>query len=117
MLMAVYPITESFGAEIGDIDLSKTLSSEDWAEIDAAFNRYSVLVFPEQHLSAPLGLERRAALPQWLGQLGHQRCRPGRHWFPSSRLGDPAPSPDKSQSACRFPEPTGGIGAHRGSCG
>jgi len=57
MLMAVYPITESFGAEIGDIDLSKALSSEDWAEIDAAFNRYSVLVFPDQHLTTDQHLD------------------------------------------------------------
>src|SRR4249919_1745661 len=57
MLMAVYPITESFGAEIGDIDLSKALSSEEWAEIDAAFNRYSVLVFPDQHLTTDQHLD------------------------------------------------------------
>src|SRR6185295_8549620 len=35
----------------GDIDLSNSLSGEDRAEIEAAFNRYSVLVFPDQHLS------------------------------------------------------------------
>ena len=55
--MAVYPITESFGAEIGDIDLSKALSSEDWAEIETAFNRYSVLVFPDQHLTTDQHLD------------------------------------------------------------
>ena len=49
--MTVYPVTESFAAEIGDIDLSIPLSGEDCAEIGAVFDRYSVLVFPDQHLS------------------------------------------------------------------
>ena len=49
--MTVYPVTENFAAEIGDVDLSKPLSGEDRAEIEAAFNQYSVLVFPDQHLS------------------------------------------------------------------
>ena len=49
--MTVYPVTETFAAEIGDIDLSQPLSTEERAEVEAAFNRYSVLVFPDQHLS------------------------------------------------------------------
>ncbi len=49
--MTVYPVTESFAAEIGDIDLSNPLLNEDRAEVEAAFNRYSVLIFPDQHLS------------------------------------------------------------------
>ena len=55
--MAVYPVTESFAAEFGDIDLSKPLSSEERSEIEGAFNRYSVLVFPDQHLSTDQHLE------------------------------------------------------------
>jgi alpha-ketoglutarate-dependent 2,4-dichlorophenoxyacetate dioxygenase len=55
--MTVYPVTQSFAAEIGDIDLSKSLSSEERAEIEAAFNRYSVLVFPDQRLSADQHLD------------------------------------------------------------
>jgi alpha-ketoglutarate-dependent 2,4-dichlorophenoxyacetate dioxygenase len=55
--MTVYPVTETFAAEIGDIDLSKPLSAEERAEIEAAFNRYSVLVFPDQHLSADQHLD------------------------------------------------------------
>jgi alpha-ketoglutarate-dependent 2,4-dichlorophenoxyacetate dioxygenase len=49
--MTVYPVTDTFAAEIGDIDLSKSLSTEERAEVEAAFDRYSVLVFPDQHLS------------------------------------------------------------------
>ena len=55
--MTVYPVTENFAAEIGDVDLSVPLSDEDCAELDAAFNRYSVLVFPDQQLSADQHLD------------------------------------------------------------
>src|SRR5579859_6212902 len=51
MPMVVYPVTGNFAAEIGDIDLSIPLSGEALAEIEAAFNRFSVLVFPDQHLT------------------------------------------------------------------
>ena len=55
--MTVYPVTENFAAEIGDIDLSVPLSGEDRAEIESAFNRYSVLVFPDQKLSTDQHLD------------------------------------------------------------
>jgi alpha-ketoglutarate-dependent 2,4-dichlorophenoxyacetate dioxygenase len=46
----VWPVTDSFVAEIGDVDLSQQLSPQAWAAIEEAFVRYSVLVFPDQHL-------------------------------------------------------------------
>jgi alpha-ketoglutarate-dependent 2,4-dichlorophenoxyacetate dioxygenase len=49
--MTVYPVTDQFAAEIGDIDLSVPLSAEQHAEIESAFNRYCVLVFPDQNLT------------------------------------------------------------------
>src|SRR5262245_42780684 len=52
MAITVYPITEHFVAEIGDIDLSKPVSDDDERAVKAAFWRYAVLVFPEQALSA-----------------------------------------------------------------
>ena len=55
--MTVFPVTEHFAAEIGDVDLSKPLASEAFAEIDAAFNRYSILVFPDQRLSTDQHLD------------------------------------------------------------
>jgi len=55
--MVVYPVTENFAAEIGDLDLSIPLSGEDRVEIGAAFNRFSVLVFPDQHLSTDQHLD------------------------------------------------------------
>ena len=55
--MIVYPVTETFAAEIGDVDLSQPLSHEARVEIEAAFSRYSVLVFPDQHLTADQHLD------------------------------------------------------------
>ena len=55
--MTVFPVTEYFAAEIGDVDLSKPLAPEAFADIDAVFNRYSVLVFPDQHLSTDQHLD------------------------------------------------------------
>jgi len=46
-----WPVTENFAAEVGDVDLSKPLSAADVAAIREAFDRYAVLVFPDQALS------------------------------------------------------------------
>jgi alpha-ketoglutarate-dependent 2,4-dichlorophenoxyacetate dioxygenase len=50
MAAQIWPVTDSFAAEVGDVDLSRPLSEEDWASIDAAYSKYSVLIFPDQHL-------------------------------------------------------------------
>jgi alpha-ketoglutarate-dependent 2,4-dichlorophenoxyacetate dioxygenase len=57
MSIAVFPITENFAAEIGDVDLCAPLNAADHAAIEAAFNRYSVLVFPDQRLAVEQHLE------------------------------------------------------------
>jgi alpha-ketoglutarate-dependent 2,4-dichlorophenoxyacetate dioxygenase len=49
--MEINPVTEDFAAEIGDLDLSTPLSAGDLEQVRAAFDRYSVLVFPDQKLS------------------------------------------------------------------
>jgi alpha-ketoglutarate-dependent 2,4-dichlorophenoxyacetate dioxygenase len=49
--MTVYPVTDNFAAEVGDIDLSRPLAPAQHAELEALFNRYSVLIFPDQTLS------------------------------------------------------------------
>ena len=46
----IWPVTDAFAAEVGDVDLSQPLSDEDWASIEAAYSQYSVLIFPDQHL-------------------------------------------------------------------
>lgn len=50
MSFNVHPITPTFAAEIGDLDLGAPLSEADFAALDDAFNTYSVLVFPDQQL-------------------------------------------------------------------
>jgi alpha-ketoglutarate-dependent 2,4-dichlorophenoxyacetate dioxygenase len=51
MAITVCPVTESFAAEIGDIDLSRPLEGADLAAVKEAFAKYAVLVFPDQRLS------------------------------------------------------------------
>ena len=51
MSAQIWPVTDDFAAEVGDVDLSKPLSAEDWSAIEAAYIKYSVLVFPDQHLT------------------------------------------------------------------
>ena len=51
MAITVCPVTPSFVAEIGDVDLSRTLEPADLAAIKDAFAKYAVLIFPEQRLS------------------------------------------------------------------
>jgi alpha-ketoglutarate-dependent 2,4-dichlorophenoxyacetate dioxygenase len=57
MAITVCPVTESFAAEIGDVDLSQPLAAEDVTAIKDAFTKYAVLIFPDQHLSADQHLE------------------------------------------------------------
>jgi alpha-ketoglutarate-dependent 2,4-dichlorophenoxyacetate dioxygenase len=51
MAITVVPVTPSFAAEIGDVDLSRPLDAADVQALKNAFSRYSVLVFPDQQLS------------------------------------------------------------------
>ena len=51
MAMTVVPVTPSFAAEIGDVDLSKPIEAADVAAIKDAFTTYAVLIFPDQQLS------------------------------------------------------------------
>ena len=50
MSLTIWPITEGFAAEIGDVDLGN-LTDEEVHVIKQAFWNYAVLVFPDQHLS------------------------------------------------------------------
>jgi alpha-ketoglutarate-dependent 2,4-dichlorophenoxyacetate dioxygenase len=49
MTIVVQGVTPAFAAEVGDVDLSKPLAAEDLAAIRAAFTKYAVLIFPDQH--------------------------------------------------------------------
>jgi hypothetical protein len=51
MAPTIYPITTSFVAEVGDVDLSKRLTEPALTAIKNAFWKYAVLIFPEQDLT------------------------------------------------------------------
>ncbi|MGE0255791.1 MAG: TauD/TfdA dioxygenase family protein [Alphaproteobacteria bacterium] len=51
MTFSVHPVTDSFAAEIGDLDLRRPLDAATVEELEATFDRYSVLIFGDQHLS------------------------------------------------------------------
>ena len=51
MAISVYPVTENFAAEIGDLDLARPLDPADLAAVKAAFATYAVLIFPDQQLT------------------------------------------------------------------
>ena len=57
MGIRTYPITPSFVAEVGDVDLSAPLEPADLAAVKEAFWKYAVLIFPDQHLSQEQHLE------------------------------------------------------------
>jgi alpha-ketoglutarate-dependent 2,4-dichlorophenoxyacetate dioxygenase len=51
MSVEIWPVTDGFAAEVGDVDLSRPLADADWQTIEDAFNTYAVLVFPDQDIS------------------------------------------------------------------
>jgi alpha-ketoglutarate-dependent 2,4-dichlorophenoxyacetate dioxygenase len=51
MAITVWPVTEGFAAEIGDVDLSRALELDEIAAIKQAFWDYGVLIFPAQDLT------------------------------------------------------------------
>jgi alpha-ketoglutarate-dependent 2,4-dichlorophenoxyacetate dioxygenase len=52
MAISIFPVTPTFAAEIGDVDLSRPLSPGDQEAVKAAFWKYGVLVFPAQQLTS-----------------------------------------------------------------
>lgn len=65
-MISVTPVNPDFVAVIGNVDLTAPLSDETFAEIDAAFNRYAVLVFHGQ----PLDEDQQNAFANRFGPLG-----------------------------------------------
>ena len=51
MPITIRPLTPVFAAEITHIDLTHPLDDATFAEVENAFEMYSVLVFPQQNLS------------------------------------------------------------------
>ena len=48
MAIEVTPLHPTLGAEVRGVDLTGRVSLEVFVEIEAAFNRYGILVFPAQ---------------------------------------------------------------------
>ena len=69
MSITISPITADFAAEIGDVDLSKPLTAVDFEEIQQAFWKYSVLIFPGQDLT----LDQHLAFGQKFGPVETDR--------------------------------------------
>jgi len=51
MPVEIWPTTENFVAEVGDVDLARPLSKAAWQTIEDAFHQYAVLVFPDQKIT------------------------------------------------------------------
>jgi alpha-ketoglutarate-dependent 2,4-dichlorophenoxyacetate dioxygenase len=65
MAIEVTPLHPTLGAEVRGVDLTHPMPREVFVEIEAAFNRHAVLVFPEQ----PVSDERQLAFSRLFGQL------------------------------------------------
>ena len=65
MAIQVTPLHPTLGAEVRGVDLTRAVTPEVFAEIEAAFNRYGILVFPEQ----PVSDEQQLAFSQLFGPL------------------------------------------------
>ncbi|MDH3630447.1 MAG: TauD/TfdA family dioxygenase [Gammaproteobacteria bacterium] len=55
--MNIDPIHPEFGARISGVDLSQPLDDARFAQIDEAINRYSILLFEDQHMNDAAHLE------------------------------------------------------------
>jgi alpha-ketoglutarate-dependent 2,4-dichlorophenoxyacetate dioxygenase len=65
MAITVTPLHPTLGAELRGVDLTRPIAAEVFAEIEAAFNRYGILVFPEQ----PVTDEQQLAFSRLFGPL------------------------------------------------
>ena len=65
MAIQVTPLHPTFGAEVRGVDLTCTVTADVFAEIEAAFDRCGILVFPEQ----PVNDAQQLAFSQLFGPL------------------------------------------------
>jgi alpha-ketoglutarate-dependent 2,4-dichlorophenoxyacetate dioxygenase len=65
MAIELTPLHPTLGAAVRGVDLTRSVIPEVFAEIDAAFNRYGILVFPEQ----PVTDEQQLAFSRLFGPL------------------------------------------------
>ncbi|MDP3137232.1 MAG: TauD/TfdA family dioxygenase [Burkholderiaceae bacterium] len=72
MSIEVRPLSHALAAEVRGIDLAKPVSDKDLADIQAAWLRHLVLIFPGQKFSE----ERQIAFGRLFGQLDDHRAVP-----------------------------------------
>ncbi|MBV8938083.1 MAG: TauD/TfdA family dioxygenase, partial [Alphaproteobacteria bacterium] len=65
MAIKLTPLHQTLGAELRGVDLTRPVAPDVFAEIEAAFNRYGILVFPGQ----PVSDEQQLAFSGLFGQL------------------------------------------------
>lgn len=65
MAIELTPLHSTLGAEVRGVDLTRPVMPEVFAEIDAAFNRHGILVFPGQ----PVTDEQQLAFSRLFGPL------------------------------------------------
>jgi alpha-ketoglutarate-dependent 2,4-dichlorophenoxyacetate dioxygenase len=65
MAIEVSPLHPTLGAEVRNVDLTRPVPPEIFAEIEAAFNRHGILVFPDQ----PVTDEQQLAFSRRFGPL------------------------------------------------
>ena len=65
MAIQISPLHPTLGAAVRGVDLTRALTPEVFAEIEAAFNSYGILVFPEQ----PMSDEQQLAFSRLFGPL------------------------------------------------
>ena len=65
MAIELTPLHHALGAELRGVDLTRPVMPEVFAEINAAFNRYGILVFPNQ----PVSDEQQLAFSRLFGPL------------------------------------------------
>jgi len=65
MAIEVTPLHPTLGAEVRGVDLTRLVMPEVFAEIEAAFDRYGILVFPDQ----PVTDEQQLAFSRLFGPL------------------------------------------------
>ncbi len=82
MAIRVTPLHPHLGAEVTGIDLARPLAADEFAEIERAFNRHAVLVFPGQ----PLTDDQQIAFSRLFGPL---ETSPEYAGSKKSRLGRP----------------------------
>ena len=74
MPITIRPLTPVFGAEITHVDLTRPLDDATFAEVENAFETYSVLVFPRQNLNDESQIafsSRFGALETTQGHIGN----------------------------------------------